>query len=270
MKLGFSGQALGYAMAFADLCEMAKRYDMTVCQVWDCNAEGVGAGYIGRDIKKLKSVAADKGVTIECVTLGTAFDPNATADIKTYVKLLNNTIETAAELGAPRINHYCASICYDENADFGRMEKFWGEPLKLAAKYGIILALENEAHDATRTPDRMLKIVKHFGSKYFKTNLDVTNYYHAGCDGFPDAYETLKEHIGYVHLKSAVRNPNGFKYVPIPDGALNIAGLVSRIIEDNSYGGLCALEPHIDPEHVESYYSRESKFLYDTIKNWER
>ncbi|MCL1859107.1 MAG: sugar phosphate isomerase/epimerase [Oscillospiraceae bacterium] len=266
MKIGFSGQALGNSMPFAGICNMAKKYNMTTCEIWECNAEGNGAGYIDRDIKKIKKIASDKGVTVECVTLGAAFDGGLTADSLNYVKLLTNAIETASELGALRVNHYCANISHGEKADFDRMEKFWGESIKSAEKHGIILALENEAHDSTRTPDRMLKIMQYFNSKYFKTNMDVTNYYQAGCDGFPDAYEILKDYIGYVHLKNARRQPNGFCYVPIPDGAVNISGLVSRIIEDRSYDGLCSLEPHVPPELVEAYYSRESEYLYNLLK----
>ena len=266
MKIGFSGQAMGSTMLFADICDMAKKYNMTACEIWECNAEGGGPGYIGKDIKKLKKIASDKNITIDCVTLSAAFDAELTEDARNYVKLLNNAVETAAELGALKINHYCANISHGEEADFDRMEKFWSGPLKSAGKYGIILALENEAHDATRTPDRMLKVMKHFKSAYFRTNLDVTNYYQAGCDGFPDAYDTLKDYIGYVHLKNARRNPDGFRYVPIPDGAVNISGLMEKIIEDGSYDGLCSLEPHVGPELVESYYLRESRYLYNILK----
>ena len=266
MKIGFSGQALGGSMPFKDICVMGKKYGMTTCEIWDCNAEGKGHGYINRDIKKLISVIKDEAMTVECVTLGSAFDSSAVSDISFYVKLLNNTIEVAAELGARCVNHYCASISYTE-ADYGRMEQFWNEPIKTAEYNGITLVLENEAHDATKTPDRMAKIMEYFNNKYFKTNLDVTNYYQAECDGFPDAYETLKNHIGYVHLKNARRYPDGFRYVPIPDGAVNIGGLVTKLIEDKSYDGLCTLEPHVSGSLVESYYARESSWLYNLLKN---
>ncbi|MCL2099380.1 MAG: sugar phosphate isomerase/epimerase [Oscillospiraceae bacterium] len=259
MKIGFSGQALGDVMPFGGICDTAKKYNMTTCEIWPNNAEGSGEGYLGRDIKKLKRVAADKGVIIECVTFA-----SGTNDSGAYVKLFCNAVETAAELGALRINHYCGHISKDE-ADFDRMEKFWSEPLKLAEKHGIILALENEAHDATRTPDRMLKIIRHFNSKCFKTNLDATNYYEAHCDGFPDAYETLKDYIGYVHLKNARRHPDGFSYVPIPEGAVHIAGILLKIAEDRSYDGLCSLEPHVKPELVEAYYACESKYIYNIL-----
>lgn len=265
MEIGFSGQALGYVKSFKEICKIGKKYGMKTCEIWECNAEGSGAGYINRDIKKLKQIAKEENIIIECVTLGSAFDSSITNQISKYVELLNHTIQTAANLGAKRVNHYCAHISPAE-ADFDRMEEFWAEPIKTAERNGIILALENEAHDATRTPDRMANIIQYFSNPYFKTNLDVTNYYQAQCDGYPDAYEILRDHIGYVHLKNACGRHYEFKYVQIPDGAVNIGGLLTRLIEDGSYDGLCSLEPHVRAEEVEEYYSRESTWLFDFLK----
>lgn len=266
MVLGFSGQALGGTLSFREICRTAKKYDMTTCEIWECNAEmsdstGDSNGYSGRNIKKLAKIADDEGVKVECVTLGSAFG-SASADSEYYAELLCSAVETAKYLGALRVNHYCASISPDpDNPDFKKMEDVWTKPLRMAEEYGIILALENEAHDSTCTPERMLKIINHFSSSSFKTNLDVTNYYQAGCDGFPDAYEILKSHIGYIHLKNARRSPDGFKYTTIPDGAVNIAGLLQSVKNDKSYDGLFSLEPHVSPDNVERYYKVESEWI---------
>ncbi len=258
LTLGFSGQALGYTMPFDKICKIGRKYNMRVCEVWECNAAGDGLGWKNRDIKEMKRIADSEGVRIECVTLGAAFGYSGSAE--EYSDMLCYTIEAAAETGALRINHYCAAVSPNE-ADFARMEEFWAKPIKLAEEYKITLALENEAHDATKTPDRMLKIMEHFKNPYFKTNLDCTNYYQAGADGFPDAYETLKPYIGYIHLKNAHNNYDNFKYVPVPDGAVNIHSLVCKVKVDKSYNGLCSLEPHVAPEKVEEYYKIESAYL---------
>lgn len=50
----------------------------------------------------------------------------------------------------------------------------------------------------------MKTIVEHMNSEYFKTNFDATNYYQAGYEGFPYAYEVLKEYIVHVHIKTVV------------------------------------------------------------------
>ena len=263
MKIGFSGEALGRKYPFDKICDIATKYNLTTCEIWPHNVEGEGHGYKNKDLKKIKDIATNKGVTIECVT----FACPSSIGSETYSKLFCDAIEKAAGIGALRMNHYCGSLCPNE-ADFNVMEQFWSEPLKTAEKNGIILALENEAHDATRTPDRMLKIINHFNSKNFKTNLDVTNYYEGGTDGFPNAYETLKEHIGYVHLKNAHRYPDGFRWVQIPDGVVHVSALVLKIAQEGTYTGLCSLEPHVQPDEVESYFKRESKYLFDVLKDY--
>lgn len=264
MKLGFSGQALGHVMSFGEICRIARKYGMTACEIWEVNA-GNNIGYADKDVSKIKKIAEDEGVQIDCVTLGEAFNVNDDTVPERYAANLCSAIEAAKFLGAGRVNHYCAGISPSE-ADFKRMEKYWSEPIYLAEKLGIILALENEAHDATKTPDRMIKIIEHFNSPFFKTNLDVTNYYQAGCDGFPDAYDLLRSHIGYIHIKNARRNLDGFRYVPIPRGAVNIGGLLTQVIEEGVYDGLCSLEPHTAPEKVEEYYAIETEWLKNYFK----
>ena len=278
MKLGISGQLLGGVMKFDQIARMGARYGVYDFEIWPSNAPGSGAGYAGRDVGEVARVADGEGVRIGCVTTGDAFDPAAVADCEGYVKALCSAVEAAKRLGAPVVNHYCFHISREE-PDFERMERYWRRPLALAEQLGVKLALENEAHDATRTPERMLEVVKHFDHPNFTTNYDATNYFHASCEGYPAGYEILKDVIGYVHLKNArlhrpglppentgapmsgLHAPSPIQYAPIPDGALNIAGLISRLAEDGAYAGLCTLEPHTRPEFAEAFYERECRYL---------
>lgn len=278
MKLGISGQALGGVMRFEQIARMGKAYGVDDFEIWPVNAPGSGAGYGNRDVSEIRRVCDGEGARIGCVTMGDAFDAGAVADGAGYVKALCSAIEAAKALGAPVVNHYCFHISRDE-PDFARMERYWTEPLRLAAELGVTLALENEAHDATRTPALMLSVIEHFNHPSFKTNYDATNYFHASCEGYPAGYDVLKNHIGYVHLKNAclhragmpaentgapmsgLHEPTPIQYTPIPDGALNIAGLIARLMEDGRYDGLCTLEPHTRPEFVEAFYARESAYL---------
>ncbi len=279
MKLGISGQALGGVMTFEQIVRMGKSYGVHDFEIWPINAPGSGAGYAHRDIGEIKRVLEGEGVRIGCVTMGDAFDEAAVADEAGYVSALCSAIEAAKALNAPTVNHYCFHISRNE-PDFARMERYWRRPLALATELDVTLALENEAHDATRTPERMLAVMQHFDHARFKTNYDATNYFHASCEAYPAGYEILKDHIGYVHLKngclyrpgmppentgapmSGIHEPSPIQYTPIPDGAVNIAGLIVRLMEDRQYDGLCTLEPHTRPEFVEAFYARECAHLH--------
>jgi sugar phosphate isomerase/epimerase len=148
-----------------------------------------------------------------------------------------------------------------------------------AAEKGVTLVLENEAHDASGTAVGMLKILQAVGSPAFKTNFDATNYYQAGEEGFPRAYMRLREFIGYVHLKNGcVHDPvihtdvgkggtmprlgpgQYIHYCPLPEGAVNIEGLLEQLHRDG-YDGFCTIEPHVPPDLVEQYYRIEVPYL---------
>lgn len=281
MKLGISGQALGEVMDFESIVEIGLKYGVSHFELWPCNVPGTGFGYRDRDISVIRKIMERKQITIDCVTMEAAFCEQAVESPDFYADLLMGAIDAAAAVGAKLVNHYCYFINLDEKPDFARMEAFWNKPLAYAKEKHVTLVLENEAHDATRRPELMAAIMEHFHDGAFRTNFDAVNYFHASAEGFPAAYEILKPYIGYVHLKNACLHRNGagqpkenegapmsglyegrpIQYAPIPDGSVNIAGLINALIEDGLYTGTCTLEPHTVPECVESFYRRETQWL---------
>lgn len=279
MKLGISGQALGYVMPFADIIRTGKKYGIKDYEIWPCNV-GANDDYGLVDLSETKELLEREEVRLYCVTLSAGYS-SAAADPQVYRDYLIHAIDAAAFLGAKVVNHYCCNVCPGDVPDFDRMEKYWRAPLEYAAERGIVLALENEAHDCTGTPEKMLQIMEHFRHPHFKTNFDAVNYFHASCEGFPGAYMLLKPYIGYVHIKNACLQdsrweqptynsgapmsgfhaPNPIQYAPIPRGAVNIPGLLSQLEADGIYHGVCTLEPHTAPKHVEAFYAEESAWL---------
>lgn len=280
MRLGISGQALGSVLPFEDIIQMGKKYGVSDFEIWPCNA-GIANDYGEADLYQLKNLLDKNDVRACCVTLGAAFDSQIQNRPEVYRSWLIHAIDAAKFLGAPVVNHYCYHISMSAEPDFHRLETYLREPLNYAEQQGIVLAMENEAHDSTATPEQMLKILQYFDNPYFKTNLDVVNYFHASCEGFPAAYETLRPYIGYVHLKNAClyrggtdqpeshrggpmaghHSPGFIQYCTLPEGAVNIPGLLTRIAADDSYDGVCTLEPHTTPDFVEDFYAKESAWL---------
>lgn len=280
MKLGISGQALGDVMPFADIVKLGKKYGVTDYEIWPCNA-GVACDYAEGDLEGIRKILRDEEIRIYCVTQGAGFSAEAVADPFVYAQYLIHAIDAAAELGAPVVNHYCGNISSSDEPDFELLERYWRAPLEYAAEKGITLVLENEAHDSTSTPQKMLRILEHFNHPNFRTNFDAVNYFHASCEGFPGAYQVLKPYIGYVHIKNAclydpkanqpaynrgmpmsgLYAPAPIQYTTIPEGAVNIPALLTRLEQDGEYTGICTLEPHTTPEHVEEFYAAESSWL---------
>lgn len=280
MKLGISGQALGETMDFGSIVDIAAKYHISHFELWPCNVPGEGLGYRGRNMDVIKDVIKEKNITIDCVTMEAAFCEQAVASADAYADLLMSAIDAAVQVGAGLVNHYCYFINLCEKPDFKRMEAFWAKPLQYAKEKGIKLVLENEAHDGTARPEWMAAIMEHFHDEAFRTNYDAVNYFHASAEGFPGAYEILKPYIEYVHLKNACLYRKGagqlkehrgapmsgvyagtdIQYAAIPDGSVNIAGILTALKEDG-YEGICTLEPHTTPEYVESFYKREAQWM---------
>lgn len=107
-----------------------------------------------------------------------------TSDPEAFSRELVATVEAAAFFGAKVVNHYSDKIQPGTVPEIDRLHRYFDAALKRAKELGVTLALENEAGDASRTPENMLAIMQAFGSPNFKTNFDATNYYHASCEAF--------------------------------------------------------------------------------------
>ena len=49
-------------------------------------------------------------------------------------------------------------------------------------------------------------------------------------------------------------------YCPIPDGAVNIEGLLMQLARDD-YQGFCGIEPKVPPDQMEEYYRIDVDYL---------
>ena len=207
-------------------------------------------------------------------------DKELAKDPELFSRELERAVEIAYELGAKVVNHYCYHVAMGPEISFSELEKYYGRAIRKAKQRKIYLALENEAHDITQSPEGMKTIVEHMNSEYFKTNFDATNYYQAGYEGFPYAYEVLKEYIVHVHIKNGCfYHPefghekqcrggkmtgmfagNDIYYPYASDGAVNIDGLLRRL-EKDGYTGFCTMEPHTTPEKCLDFYREETAYL---------
>lgn len=290
MKLAISGETLGSVMELDAILKLFKKYEVRAIEIWPENIplmEGRSLIhkrlYANRDIKRAKEIIEANRMETACVCFGAGFDRELAENAELFAEELERTVYVAKELGAKVVNHYCYYVCMNAEFPEEKMQAYYGRAVKAAEKCGIILVLENEAHDATKNPADMLKIVRTMNSPAFKTNYDATNYYQAGFEGFPYAYNLLREEIAHVHIKNGCMyypehghmeeslggymtgnfEGNSVYYPFAGDGAVNIHGLLRRIAADG-YRGYCSLEPHTAPKLCEAYYKAETEYLYET------
>lgn len=271
MKIGVSGQSLGQISSLGETLDFLHELGVSYLEVWPCNLPALEGGtdndsFENRDAACAAELLNKKGIGVSAVSFSGAFVKAMAEDEQRYQKELLHAVEVARTLGAKVVNHYCYHLSLHE-LDVQRLKRAMTPALERAKEYGIILVLENEAHDMTKTPLQMLAVLEAMGYPNLQTNYDAVNYYQAEEEGFPYAYEILKDRIGYVHIKNGCRDPErgrfSIRYTSIEDGAVNIAALLSRLQRDG-YEGYCVIEPHCPPEEVREYLKLDMNWLKKT------
>ena len=116
------------------------------------------------------------------------------------------------------------------------------EPLViLAREYGVTLCHENEAKIYGDTPVRCKELLDHFNGE-MKCVFDMGNFVLEGVEPYPSAYELLKDHIAYFHIKDAFSQG---AIVPAGKGEAKIKEILSahRIYAKEDF--FVSLEPHL-------------------------
>lgn len=118
------------------------------------------------------------------------------------------------------------------------------EKLKLMVEYaekqGVVLLHENEKGIYGNIARRCAVLFGRIKSDSFKAVFDFSNFVECSQDTL-EAYEMLKEHIAYIHVKDCI---NGGGVVPAGCGDGNIKAILSSLSECG-YEGYVSLEPHL-------------------------
>ena len=155
--------------------------------------------------------------------------------------------------------------------------------LNLAKKHKVTLLLETEfdpaGKDPTRRADKCIEIIEKLNSDFLKINFDPGNTYIAGEEAYPYAYEILKKHIAYIHLKDAVKydpklhpekelifeDASG-KYIctALGQGAINYEKFMASL-KDDHYEGFLTIEPHVPEYKLEATFRDGLKYAKNAL-----
>ena len=279
MKLAVSGTGDAYKnVSITCLLDTARRHGVDYIEVWlPKNFEVEG---LERSIALIRS----SGIRVCAVSSWThLFLPEG---IEPQQALLIQAISVAEQIGAPLVDTFFG---HGKGQDNERAMDVYArniEPcLKEAAARGITICLENEFNvlgddrdcsDITRRPESIRALMEKVSSPYFKITFDACNFYFAGVEPYPYAYEVLKDYIRYVHTKDGTRlrfpipgreNPLLFtdhsgEYfcVPVGQGAINYQCLLSRLKADG-YEGFFTVEPHVEQEQLADCHEQSLAYL---------
>lgn len=193
------------------------------------------------EAKKMKEAIDREGMFVS--SIGSGYGKIEITDpFEPHFESFKNTVEVAKILGAKYIRLFSFYFTQGENYD-----EYRGEVLRrvkamadYAAENGLICCHENEKGIYGDTAERCLDIFENCGEN-LRAVFDPANFIQCGVDTLK-AYDLLKKHIEYFHIKDAIYS----------DGSVVLAGTgeghVLEIITDAAKQErtiVLSLEPHL-------------------------
>lgn len=160
-------------------------------------------------------------------------------DFAAHMDLYRHTLDLAGEFGARNIRLFSFFMPKDKAPEafrslvLERMAAF----AEVAKEYGVTACHENEKGIYGDTAARCLEI--HEAVPELKAVFDPANFVQCGQDTL-QAWEMLKDHVHYMHIKDAL--PNGNVVAP-GTGKGNVPALIARYFAQG--GEVLTLEPHL-------------------------
>lgn len=221
--------------------EGIKRHGINYIEVRGIDGKNV-ADYIPEEMKNVKNRLDKRNVKISAI--GSPMGKiGINDDFDDHLAKFKNTLELARILETKYIRLFSFYIPNGENPKKYRDEvlRRMNEFVKAAKGSGIILLHENEKNIYGDTAERCLDIMESIGSDILRATFDPANFVQCGETTYPYAYEMLKEHIEYMHIKDA---KNDGAVVPSGEGIGHIKEILGNL-KCRDYDGFLSLEPHL-------------------------
>lgn len=193
-------------------------------------------------LKEVKSKLEYYGITVSAIgsPLGKiALD----GDLKSHYNISKRVFETANYFGVENIRFF--SFYAPKNKKIEDCNQLFfeavGSLVELAEESNVTLCHENEALIYGESPERCLELVIHF-KKRIKCVFDMGNFVLDGYEPYPHAYNLLREHIEYFHIKDAL---SAGAIVPPGKGESNISSILKDFAKDMKKDTFITLEPHL-------------------------
>jgi sugar phosphate isomerase/epimerase len=258
----------------SELLDVAIQLGVSNLELW------IPHNFVFEEIGEVERELTRRGLSAAVISTWTQL--NLPGDIVPRQTLIRQSIEAAKILRAGSVNTYFGAHPNRTPEESVQCYREAILPLvEMADKEGIFISLENEfettGRDVTRSANGVLSVLEAVAHPAFKANFDPCNFYFAGEEPYPYAYELLKDHIGYIHLKDGMKYRPGFHpdpgegflwkdksgdYVccPMGMGAINFIPMLRKILE-SGYGGYLAFEPHVRPPMLLTTFRHSVQFV---------
>ncbi len=165
-------------------------------------------------------------------------------DFEGHFRQFQRVVEIAGQLGAKYIRMF--SFYHEGGAEWTEGERAevlsrLGRMIAYAAERDVVLLHENEKDIYGDTAERCADLMEELGCGHFRAVFDPANFVQCGQDTW-EAFEKLKGHIAYLHIKDALLADG--RVVPAGVGDGNVERILRSRLE-TGYDGFLSLEPHL-------------------------
>lgn len=195
------------------------------------------------EVKDIKKQLDERGFKISAI--GSPIGKiSITDNFEPHLDLFKYTLEIAKILDTEYIRMFSFYIPEGESAEKYRDEVIsrWRKFIDIAKGMDITLLHENEKGIYGDTPERCLDLIESLDCEYFGAIFDPANFIQVDVETYPYAFELLKDHIAYMHIKDARYSDH--QVVPAGHGDGKIREILTALY-DKGFEGFLSLEPHL-------------------------
>ena len=239
------------------------------------------------DVATIETLIERYNVHVSCVHSLTQLNrPNSAAEIEKERVQLSEAITIAGRFGAALVAcNFGQNASRTEEAAIADCKTNYASCFDAAADSELTIVVENTCSanvgdEITTSAEGILRLIEGVGTPSFKFQFDPGNLQSMGEQAYPYAYELLKEHVRFIHLKDVVKydgtvdyhrraetarkligtNASRYVTVPVGEGEMDLVGLIGNLIKDG-YKGFIDVEPHTVEDRLDEFYTAGLNFL---------
>ncbi|MEN6313827.1 MAG: TIM barrel protein [Clostridiaceae bacterium] len=199
--------------------------------------------YSLEEVRELKRQLDARGFSISAV--GSPIGKiKITDDFAPHLELFRHTVQIAKILKTQYIRMFSFYIPEGKNPSLYRDEVMdrWSRFIKAAEGTGLTLLHENEKGIYGDTAERCLDLLETMNCSYMKAIFDPANFVQCDVKTYPEAFNMLKEHVVYMHIKDALYKDHSVVPSGFGDGRLKD---ILAELKNMGFMGFLSLEPHL-------------------------
>ncbi len=230
-----------YADSTLEQLEAVKGFGIGHIEVRHLNGKNISV-LTSDEVKEAKKAFDNYGVGVSA--LGSPIGKvKLDGDLDAHLEMARKVFEAANALETKYVRMFSFYAPDGKNIVDMRDEVFSGleRLVALARQYGVVLCHENEANIYGDVPERCLDILTYFGGE-MKCVFDMGNFVLENVNPYPDAYEMLKDHVAYFHIKDALYEG---AIVPAGKGQAKIKEILDAHRSYSEKDFFVSLEPHL-------------------------